>query len=1060
MPIINELIDALGLEINALKKGKGGNSITIYNGQLLRKTLDFYIYQFTLENFLITLDDTPAQIEIAGKEYDCDVISVNGQQVQISIKQKLSEQIAVAKLKTNTWYLLERLKKKYEENLGNQSRFENSEKLFNDINSKIDGDDLIPSYTEDIKKPTNNSQFNAIKSSINDFIAIIWGPPGTGKTATIARAIESHLNLGRKVLLLSHSNNAVDQALEKVAEQTKNNYYKDCKLVRLGTPKAEMQQKFQSTYPRVLIDNITELKSKELINEKESLNNKIEDLKSLKLDFEQIIILNQEIKIILRQVEKYNGEINLQENKIKYLKNEVPGLQLQIKSFNEKLLKAKNAGFLKKTFLGLDPVKIESNLRQLNLTLSTKENQINNLEEQRKQSLLNVQPLNTAKRIKEVELNEKLSKTAKTLNEIIIEVTEFDNQIRIIQTRLDEISNAINAIKIKILSDSQLVATTLTKSYISKEIETIDFDILIVDEISMAPMPMLYWAASKVKKGITIVGDFNQLPPICISKDALAIKWLGKSIFDHLGISEISKAEARPVQLLDTQYRMNPLISEMSNKNLYDNRLKNHPSVNTKIKIDSISGDSPICLINTASHNPWCSQFETGGRFNLVSAIISVTLAEKVLKSLNEDETIGIITPYRNQARLILKIAEDKGLVEKNKSDRIRINTVHSFQGGEETVIIFDSVEGEGAKKWSIINEYNNTESAKLLLNVALTRAETKLYIVANCNYIKTLFPSNSMFLDILRHFMTKGKEILSTHIISDLKDDKFEFWIEKLNSLKNRPENYGLSYTSEEFWPAFHNDLSKAKKELIIFSPFLTVERFSKLHLIFTELIAKGVLIYVITLPVNEQPVVMTGSKEVMIKLKDLGVIIKFRRSMHEKIALIDREVKWIGSLNILSHNTRKEYMERVKGENSAKELFDKFDLEDLFSPNNLNGELCPQCQKEGISSFVSVRFNSQFKSNYYACSDYPNDCNFTANINVRNFGNIVTKTIPKTIKKVSNQLISTKSKVEKTTDSKDLFGNATNDKQWETPLCHWSSVQLKGYTYSKNKNAWWKKK
>ncbi|MEI6749677.1 MAG: hypothetical protein WCM93_11000 [Bacteroidota bacterium] len=79
MAIINEFIDALAIEIDTLKKGKGGNIVTVINGELIRQTLDLYIYQFTLENFLIALDDTPANIEVNGKDYDCNIISVTGQ---------------------------------------------------------------------------------------------------------------------------------------------------------------------------------------------------------------------------------------------------------------------------------------------------------------------------------------------------------------------------------------------------------------------------------------------------------------------------------------------------------------------------------------------------------------------------------------------------------------------------------------------------------------------------------------------------------------------------------------------------------------------------------------------------------------------------------------------------------------------------------------------------------------------------------------------------------------------------------------------------------------------
>ena len=417
--------------------------------------------------------------------------------------------------------------------------------------------------------------------------------------------------------------------------------------------------------------------------------------------------------------------------------------------------------------------------------------------------------------------------------------------------------------------------------------------------------------------------------------------------------------------------------------------------------------------------------------------------------SFSKDESIGIITPYRNQARLILKIAEDKGITRNTK---IRINTIHSFQGGEETAIIFDSVEGEGAKKWSMINEHNNTESAKLLLNVAMTRAEMKLYIVANCNFIKSTFEDNSMFMNVLRHFITKGKEIKSTEIISNLKDENFEQWISKLNSLKNRPENFGISFSDQEFWPAFHNDLAKAEKELIIFSPFLTSERFSKLHLIFTELISKGINIYVITLAPNEQPFVMQGSKDVLIKLKELGVIVKFRHAMHEKIALIDRKIKWIGSLNILSHNSKKEYMERIEGESASKELFDKFNLDDLLMSQNINGEICPKCK----SNFVAVRFSRQNRKYFFSCSGYP-ECDFTADIRTRTLDNLNTRL--RTTRQLNKTTTINKALTNRV-ETHNQPATVTGQKLWETPLCYWSSTKLPGYAYSKNKNAWWKKK
>ena len=52
-----------------------------------------------------------------------------------------------------------------------------------------------------------------------------YGKYGPGKTMTVARAVEAHLNAGRSVLLVSHANNAVDEALEDIANHLKGSSF-------------------------------------------------------------------------------------------------------------------------------------------------------------------------------------------------------------------------------------------------------------------------------------------------------------------------------------------------------------------------------------------------------------------------------------------------------------------------------------------------------------------------------------------------------------------------------------------------------------------------------------------------------------------------------------------------------------------------------------------------------------------------------------------------------------------------------------------------------------------
>ncbi len=78
--------------------------------------------------------------------------------------------------------------------------------------------------------PNNAAQDQAVRKAVGceDF-ALIHGPPGTGKTYTIARAIRAMVDRGDRVLLSAFTNRAVDNALEALRDQGFTEF------VRMGT---------------------------------------------------------------------------------------------------------------------------------------------------------------------------------------------------------------------------------------------------------------------------------------------------------------------------------------------------------------------------------------------------------------------------------------------------------------------------------------------------------------------------------------------------------------------------------------------------------------------------------------------------------------------------------------------------------------------------------------------------------------------------------------------------------------------------------------------------------
>ncbi len=71
-------------------------------------------------------------------------------------------------------------------------------------------------YASDV---LNEVQCAAVASALNPGITYLWGPPGTGKTTTVAHAVAALVDAGLSVLLVSHTNAAVDLALIRCAER-------------------------------------------------------------------------------------------------------------------------------------------------------------------------------------------------------------------------------------------------------------------------------------------------------------------------------------------------------------------------------------------------------------------------------------------------------------------------------------------------------------------------------------------------------------------------------------------------------------------------------------------------------------------------------------------------------------------------------------------------------------------------------------------------------------------------------------------------------------------------
>lgn len=136
--------------------------------------------------------------------------------------------------------------------------------------------------------------------------------------------------------------------------------------------------------------------------------------------------------------------------------------------------------------------------------------------------------------------------------------------------------------------------------------------------------------------------------------------------------------------------------------------------------------------------------------------------------------------------------------------------------------------------------------------------------------------------------------------------------------------------YDNETFYDAFENDLKKAQHRIIIESPFITMRRMNGLLPIFRFLRQRGVRIVVNTRnPQEHDEDYQYQAKLAIYEMQRLGVTVLYTVKHHRKLAIIDDEILWEGSLNILSQSDSCEIMRRIESEELARQMVEFVGLE-----------------------------------------------------------------------------------------------------------------------------------
>jgi hypothetical protein len=222
-----------------------------------------------------------------------------------------------------------------------------------------------------------------------------------------------------------------------------------------------------------------------------------------------------------------------------------------------------------------------------------------------------------------------------------------------IEGKITRMLEKIRQQELKYVKNACVVGATLAKAASDPAIFENQFDIVIVDEASMAYVPQAAFAASLGKHTI-ICGDFKQLSPIASSRHPLVKQWLKEDIFHRAGIIDrVANHQLHPhLFLLKEQRRMHPEISAFTNHYIYHSLVYDHESVRESRK--SLAEKKPFAnrasiLLDTRLSGEFCTnQRSSKSKMNIWQLLLSFQVIHEAY--MDGFRSIGFVTPYRAQA--------------------------------------------------------------------------------------------------------------------------------------------------------------------------------------------------------------------------------------------------------------------------------------------------------------------------------------------------------------------------------------------------------------------------
>lgn len=580
------------------------------------------------------------------------------------------------------------------EELSKQSKFSEPLKGYLSLleDNTIEKDKNV--YVPVILNGAQESVFDAVSKHT---LTMVVGPPGTGKSFTIASLAVDSVCKGKSVLIVSSNNQAVDVISEKIEKdfQLKN-------VTVRGGGKRDYKRFLKERLSNLLSGiGVDAVEHEELAELGVKLEKHVQKTKQLEAQLPNLELSEMERGIFFTE---YKGKI-IQRIKKHFLKRRIskesPFWDVAHELMNALELKNESVReFIQKKFSYNLYVALRAYRWQLRDFLSA------------------------------------IKARTSSRKESFFDKIDFDQLKRTFPVWLVSINEISNVLPLKY------------------EL----FDLVIFDEATQSDIASAVPILQRAKK-VVISGDPKQLRHVSfLSRDRQRLlgeqsglnaelytkyNYRDKSLLDI--ISENIKTQEQIV-FLNEHYRSLPSLIAFSNKEFYSNNLR----IMTETPVNKAKNNISIHQLNGVRHEKGHNEIEASFILERINNYIDSE------RNVNDKlcQSIGVLSPFREQVNYLKDLINEHIELIEIKRHNIAVGTAHSFQGEERDVMFLSFVLDDNSHH-SAFRHLNRSD----VFNVSITRARDYQHIVTSIKN-KSL-KSNELFPKFLSFARQVGKEDL-----------------------------------------------------------------------------------------------------------------------------------------------------------------------------------------------------------------------------------------------------------------------------------------------------------